>query len=129
MQVYILFYKRNVYEHKFKHKLSITSNWKLRKYLSALTILLLSNSTDFAKVYTTEINHNALIVKISTYKKHQTFQNRQKKKQSMKNKSKDSKCFISFRQMSWGEITSDFGMSNKHLCMYFYVDSTISSIL
>ena len=38
-------------------------DWKIRKYLPSLTVLLIRNSTNFAKVNTSQINQNALIAK------------------------------------------------------------------
>ena len=46
---------------------------KIRKYLPPLTVLLFRNSTNFAKVNTSEINQNALIAKISICKKTSKF--------------------------------------------------------
>ena len=37
--------------------------WKIRKYLPPLTVLLFRNTTNFAKVNTSQINQNALIAK------------------------------------------------------------------
>ena len=52
---------------KSKHKLSISSGWKIRKTLkSALNVILLMNSTNFAWVNTPKINQNTLISKLST---------------------------------------------------------------
>ena len=38
-------------------------DWKIRKYLPSLTVLLIRNSTNFAKVNTSQINQNTLIAK------------------------------------------------------------------
>ena len=69
---------------KFKHSLSISLYWKTRKYLPPLTILLLRNSTNFAKVNSSEINQNAWIAKISICKKISKFPKWIKKKQAIK---------------------------------------------
>ena len=52
-------------------------DWKIRKYLPSLTVLLIRNSTNFAKVNTSKINQNALIAKNKHMReKFQNFQNR-----------------------------------------------------
>ena len=48
--------------------------------------MLLRNSANFAEINTPKINQNALIGSVSSCKKNrQTFQNRQERKQTMKN--------------------------------------------
>ena len=48
--------------------------------------MLLRNSANFAEINTPKINQNALIGSVSSCKKtRQTFQNRQERKQTMKN--------------------------------------------
>ena len=69
---YTLFYKYNVHKHKLAEihsNISIYLGWKIRKHLPLITVLLLRNSTNFAKVNKPEINQNALTPKISTCKK------------------------------------------------------------
>ena len=43
--------------------------WRIRECLPPLTVLLFRNSTNFAKLNTTEVNQNTLVANISTCKK------------------------------------------------------------
>ena len=66
--------------------------WKTRKSLSPLTLLPFRNSTNFAKVNTSQINQNALIARISICKKTSKFPKIDKKKET-KNINKNIKVF------------------------------------
>ena len=131
MEVDSFLYKHNVFSWdsvKFKHKLNISFEWKIRKYLPLLTVLLFKNSTNFAEVNTPVINHNALLAKINTYEKKYKFPKLIRKETNYwKNNKfllKRLQIFYIFRKnvskwKHWGV---------KHLCTFFYVDSTVSSI-
>ena len=76
------------------------------------SILLFRNFTNFPTVNTHRINQNVLLTKIRTYARNVKISKiyLQEKKQPIKNKYistiyKDSKCFISFGQMSESEST------------------------
>ena len=55
-------------------------DWKIRKYLPSLTVLLVRNSTHFAKVNTSQINQNTLIAKNKHMRENVKISNLDKKK-------------------------------------------------
>ena len=92
--------------------------WKIRKYLSSLTLLLFRNFSNFGKVNTPGINQNALILKMSTCEK----------------LLKINKFILNRLEMFyifWTHVSKwkYIKFWDKCLCTYFYVGSTISSLL